>query len=91
MSGLPADREVGATLERLADQLGLRISQQKHGRARLVRPDGTAVQTWRQDYPYDRRLSRGFIHRQLDPVKQWKLSPIDLASLDKWHEYTAAK
>ena len=238
MSGLPADGDLGAILERLADQLGLRISQKKNGRARLVRPDGTAVQTWRQDYPYDQRLSRDayddamqplqiellklqrsvkksgrrlaivfegrdaagkggtikrftenlnprgarivalekptereqaewylqrylahmpaageivlfdrswynragvervmgfchqeeyleflreapefeqmlardgislikfwfsvsqteqlrrFIHRQLDPVKQWKLSPIDLASLDKWHEYTAAK
>ena len=238
MSGLPADGEVGAILERLADQLGLRIGQKKNGQARLVRPDGTAVQTWRQDFPYRRRLSRDaydaalqplqiellklqrsvkasgrrlaivfegrdaagkggtikrftenlnprgarivalekptereqtewylqrylahmpaageivffdrswynragvervmgfchqeeyleflreapefeqklardgislikfwfsvsqteqlrrFIHRQLDPVKQWKLSGIDLASLDKWHEYTAAK
>ena len=34
---------------------------------------------------------RRFIDRQLDPVKQWKLSTIDLASLDKWHEYTEAK
>ncbi len=24
-------------------------------------------------------------------MKQWKLSPIDLASLDKWNEYTKAK
>ncbi len=34
---------------------------------------------------------RRFAKRQLDPVKQWKLSPIDVASLDKWEEYTAAK
>jgi polyphosphate kinase len=34
---------------------------------------------------------RRFVARQLDPVKRWKLSPIDLASLDKWHEYTEAK
>ncbi|MGO8956031.1 MAG: polyphosphate kinase 2 [Streptosporangiaceae bacterium] len=34
---------------------------------------------------------RRFAKRQLDPVKQWKLSPIDVASLDKWDEYTAAK
>jgi polyphosphate kinase 2 len=34
---------------------------------------------------------RRFIHRQHDPVKRWKLSPIDLASLDKWDEYTEAK
>ncbi|AWS45489.1 polyphosphate kinase 2 [Streptosporangium sp. 'caverna'] len=32
-----------------------------------------------------------FIIRQVDPVRQWKLSPIDLASLDKWDRYTAAK
>lgn len=34
---------------------------------------------------------RRFIDRQGDPVKRWKLSPIDLASLDKWNEYTQAK
>jgi polyphosphate kinase len=34
---------------------------------------------------------RRFVRRQLDPVKRWKLSPIDLASLDKWDEYTRAK
>src|SRR6478609_4961602 len=32
-----------------------------------------------------------FIIRQVDPVRQWKLSPIDLESLDKWDDYTAAK
>jgi polyphosphate kinase 2 len=32
-----------------------------------------------------------FIIRQVDPVRQWKLSPIDLESLDKWADYTAAK
>jgi polyphosphate kinase 2 len=32
-----------------------------------------------------------FTIRQIDPVRQWKLSPMDLASLDLWDEYTAAK
>ncbi|SFJ65414.1 polyphosphate kinase 2 [Jannaschia pohangensis] len=32
-----------------------------------------------------------FDARQTDPLKQWKLSPIDKASLDKWGEYTEAK
>src|SRR3954447_25470614 len=32
-----------------------------------------------------------FAIRQVDPVRQWKLSPMDLASLDKWGEYTEAK
>jgi len=34
---------------------------------------------------------RRFQARKLDPLKQWKLSPIDLASLDKWENYTEAK
>lgn len=34
---------------------------------------------------------RRFKSRQNDPLKQWKLSPIDLASLDKWDEYNSAK
>ncbi len=34
---------------------------------------------------------RRFKSRQKDPLKQWKLSPIDLQSLDKWDEYTDAK
>ncbi len=32
-----------------------------------------------------------FVIRQIDPVRQWKLSPTDLASLDKWDAYTEAK
>ncbi|MCO1339955.1 polyphosphate kinase 2 [Kocuria polaris] len=32
-----------------------------------------------------------FTIRQIDPVRQWKLSPMDLASLDKWDAYTRAK
>jgi polyphosphate kinase len=32
-----------------------------------------------------------FIIRQVDPVRRWKLSPMDLQSLDKWDSYTEAK
>ena len=32
-----------------------------------------------------------FAIRQLDPVRRWKLSPNDLASLDRWEDYTVAK
>ena len=38
----------------------------------------------------DEQLRR-FKARETDPLKQWKLSPIDRASLDKWDEYTEAK
>jgi polyphosphate kinase 2 len=34
---------------------------------------------------------RRFEARQNDPLKQWKLSPIDEMSRDKWDEYTEAK
>ncbi|MDR3539255.1 MAG: polyphosphate kinase 2 [Acetobacteraceae bacterium] len=34
---------------------------------------------------------RRFAQRETDPLKQWKLSPIDRASLDKWDDYTEAK
>jgi polyphosphate kinase 2 len=34
---------------------------------------------------------RRFKERKVHPLKQWKLSPIDVASLDKWDEYTKAK
>ena len=34
---------------------------------------------------------RRFRSREKDLLKQWKLSPIDLESLDKWGEYTEAK
>ena len=38
----------------------------------------------------DEQLRR-FKARETDPLKMWKLSPIDKASLDKWDDYTEAK
>ena len=34
---------------------------------------------------------RRFKERKIHPLKRWKLSPIDVASLSKWDEYTQAK
>ena len=34
---------------------------------------------------------RRFEKRAKDPLKQWKVSPIDILSKDKWREYTEAK
>ncbi len=34
---------------------------------------------------------RRFDKRSKDPLKQWKMSPIDIQSRDKWREYTEAK
>ncbi len=38
----------------------------------------------------DEQLRR-FKSREAEPLKKWKLSPIDRASLDKWDDYTEAK
>jgi polyphosphate kinase 2 len=38
-----------------------------------------------------REQRRRFKEREVHPLKQWKLSPIDKASLDKWDDYTRAK
>ncbi|MFN3257214.1 MAG: polyphosphate kinase 2 [Ilumatobacter sp.] len=57
---------------------------------RLLVESGTKlVKLW---FSVSRReqLNR-FTIRHIDPVRQWKLSPVDLASLDKWDSYTAAK
>ena len=34
---------------------------------------------------------RRFHSRKNDPLKHWKLSPVDVESLDKWDDYTRAK
>lgn len=34
---------------------------------------------------------RRFISRYSDPLKHWKLSPVDVQSLDRWDAYTEAK
>ncbi|MGO9080257.1 MAG: polyphosphate kinase 2 [Streptosporangiaceae bacterium] len=54
-----ADTEIGAIFERLAGRLGLGIEHNRNGSAVLVDAAGQPVPTWREDYPYDRRLSRG--------------------------------
>ncbi|OSC28045.1 hypothetical protein B8W69_12545 [Mycobacterium vulneris] len=107
----------------------------------LLDRDGNHIDTWRERYPYDHRMSRDeyerlkrrlqiellklqkhyfqryishlpssgemvlfvwfsvspaeqrtrFAIRLVDPVRQWKFSPMDMASVQKWKEYTAAK
>ena len=39
----------------------------------------------------EREQAARFAARSKDPLKQWKLSPTDLASRDKWQAYTEAK
>ncbi|POH72775.1 polyphosphate kinase 2 [Arthrobacter glacialis] len=55
----------------------------------LVNDGVTVIKFWFSVTQAEQRTR--FIIRQVDPVRQWKLSPMDLASLDKWDAYTAAK
>jgi polyphosphate kinase 2 len=55
----------------------------------LVRSGIVLIKFWFSVSRQEQR--RRFKERSLHPLKQWKLSPIDRASLDKWKEYTQAK
>jgi polyphosphate kinase 2 len=55
----------------------------------LVRSEVSLVKFWFSVSRSEQRTR--FAVRQIDPVRQWKLSPMDLASLDRWDAYTEAK
>ena len=55
----------------------------------LVRSGIRLVKLWFSVTRAEQRTR--FVIRQVDPVRQWKLSPMDLASLDRWGDYTEAK
>ena len=51
----------------------------------LIRPDGREVDTWREDYPYDRLLRRV----EYDPTK--RALQIELLKLQSWAKSTGAR
>lgn len=55
----------------------------------LVRSDIKLYKYW-FSVTQDEQKAR-FGKRKTDPLKRWKLSPIDQASLNKWDDYTEAK
>ncbi|MEO6354084.1 MAG: polyphosphate kinase 2 [Burkholderiaceae bacterium] len=55
----------------------------------LVRSGVHVIKFWFSVSRKEQR--RRFKEREGHPLKQWKLSPIDLASLDKWDDYTRGK
>ena len=55
----------------------------------LVRSGVQLIKFWFSVSQAEQR--RRFKEREVHPLKQWKLSPVDLASLDKWDDYTRAK
>ncbi|MEV1044180.1 polyphosphate kinase 2 [Streptomyces sp. NPDC049916] len=57
---------------------------------RMLVDDGVLLVKFWFSVSRDEQRTR-FAIRQVDPVRQWKLSPTDLASLDLWDDYTTAK
>jgi polyphosphate kinase len=55
----------------------------------LVRSEIHLIKLWFSVSRAEQRTR--FAIRQVDPVRQWKLSPMDLQSLDRWDDYTEAK
>lgn len=55
----------------------------------LVRSGVHLIKFWFSVSQAEQR--RRFEERKAHPLKQWKLSPVDLSSLDKWDDYTKAK
>ena len=55
----------------------------------LIRSDTIMVKFW---FSVTREeQARRFKARRIDPLKRWKLSPIDIASISKWDDYTRAE
>lgn len=55
----------------------------------LVRSGVHLIKFWFSVSQAEQR--RRFEERKAHPLKQWKLSPVDLSSIDKWDDYTRAK
>jgi polyphosphate kinase len=55
----------------------------------LINDGISLTKLWFSVSPAEQRTR--FALRLVDPVRQWKFSPVDMESLDKWDDYTAAK
>lgn len=57
---------------------------------RMLQSSGTTLVKFWFSVSRREQLAR-FTIRRIDPVRQWKLSPTDIASLDRWDDYTRVK
>jgi polyphosphate kinase 2 (PPK2 family) len=55
----------------------------------LVNDGIKLIKFWFSVSPAEQRTR--FAVRLVNPVRQWKISPMDMASVDSWDDYTAAK
>ena len=76
---LPTGMQDAVRTSPLADDLaGLRVDSDDEDDPVLLRPDGSVVDTWREDYPYDERMTR----EEYDRTK--RLLQIELIKLQNW-------
>jgi polyphosphate kinase 2 len=80
------ERVMGFTTERQYQEF---IEQAPRLEALLTESGLHLVKLWFSVSRAEQRTR--FIIRQVDPVRQWKLSPMDIASLNRWNDYTRAK
>ena len=69
----------------LAILAGLRVVDNDDDDPVLLWPDGTAVDTWREDYPYDERMTRDYYDHHK------RLLQIELVKLQNWVKDTGQK
>jgi polyphosphate kinase len=82
---LPDDDTICALFGRLAAELGMTLRRRRNGRTTLVWPDGVRVDTWRDSYPYPRRLDR----KDYEPAK--RLLQIELLKLQRQIKATGGR
>ena len=71
------------------EQYNLFIEQVPAVEALLTRDGTHLIKLWFSVSRSEQRTR--FLIRRIDPVRQWKLSATDLASLERWDDYTVAK
>ncbi len=71
------------------EQYGVFMRQAPAFERMLVESGTTVTKLWFSVTQQEQRTR--FAIRQIDPVRRWKLSPMDLESLDRWEDYTSAK
>ena len=69
----------------LAILAGLRVVDNDDDDPVLLWPDGTPVDTWREDYPYDTRMTRDYYDHHK------RLLQIELVKLQNWVKDTGQK
>ncbi|MGH3265738.1 MAG: polyphosphate kinase 2, partial [Trebonia sp.] len=69
----------------LAVLAGLRVQDNDDDDPVLLWPDGTPVDTWREDYPYEERMTREYYHRHK------RLLQIELVKLQNWVKETGQR